>query len=571
MDIPFLSHFKDSIIQTFDDVKDRKNAELTRFWKAENAPEETLRALNKQGAGIFFSPNQFASGRRLQSECSGITAWYMENDTLSKDEQFKNVVSCPLAPSFIVESKNSLHLYWLAADASFEKFQTIEQGLCEYFQGDPAVKSIERVLRVPGFNHCKDPETPFEIGIIEQNPELVYTQEEMLAAFPAKEKDSFTDPKYDIKEYLGGVGEMRNETASSLFGHLFSIKQADERMIWEIGLLWNQKNNPPLPEKELFSVFSSIKKRQDKRENLLKKENDERFEPVIASDCEDVLKMKLETPLTPFTWGSAFLDITFPPIEPGHHIVLFGQSGSGKTQFAMSMAKANASVPEVGKVLFLSLEMSSEQLLRNYILKKEGVSKAQYMRGDIPEDITRHLTDLENIEFIGAESGACTVGDIENIIEKHKYSLVFVDNLNKIDGKGDTELDTTQFVSSELLALTRKYKVPFVIIHHANKPTVLSKTDRQTRLVYRGAAGIRGSQKVTDDADVVLEIVRPLPEYLEYEKELVESEAVGEEHTSTVAGLWVYKDRDWGIREKVEMFYHQGCYYTLDEYETIIQ
>jgi hypothetical protein len=61
----FLKLFKDFVIQTFPDNKITNNdSSLTTFGKPQEYSWERLQKLNDSGAGIFFSVNQFAMGRR---------------------------------------------------------------------------------------------------------------------------------------------------------------------------------------------------------------------------------------------------------------------------------------------------------------------------------------------------------------------------------------------------------------------------------------------------------------------------------------------------------------------------
>lgn len=180
----FLSHFPDFCIQVFDDVEMRKDPKLAKCGKPSVFTKEQLQKWNKEGRGIFFSVNKAPTGERKKEHCAGINAWFAESDTLSAEEQWQRIIACPLEPSFVVRSKKSFHIYWLSTDGTKERFEEVQNGLIKYFDGDPAMKDIVRVLRVPGFNHMKDPANPFPVEIITANPELRYTEAEMLQAFP---------------------------------------------------------------------------------------------------------------------------------------------------------------------------------------------------------------------------------------------------------------------------------------------------------------------------------------------------------------------------------------------------
>lgn len=200
----FLKCFPKHYIQILDD-KSAKGAEphresLPELVKAGNPYVFTineLEELNKKGAGIFFSPNQF-SERRKKELCEGVNAWYMEIDGVSKEEQYKRLLKSPLNPSVIVESGNSYHAYWLAKDGTVENFEKIVRGLIKFFGADEACKDISRVLRIPGFYHNK--REPFMVRIDLADYHILYTESEMMEAFPYEEEKK-TCPIRDCGSY----------------------------------------------------------------------------------------------------------------------------------------------------------------------------------------------------------------------------------------------------------------------------------------------------------------------------------------------------------------------------------
>lgn len=67
-------------------------------------------------------------------------------------------------------------------DAEVSRFRPIQKALAEYFGGDPMCVNESRVMRVPGFFHCKL--EPVMVECVKFNPELRYTQTELVAAVP---------------------------------------------------------------------------------------------------------------------------------------------------------------------------------------------------------------------------------------------------------------------------------------------------------------------------------------------------------------------------------------------------
>ncbi len=144
---------------------------------------ETLRKHNAQNRGIFFVVNY---GGHEDSDITRINAQFVECDTLSLDEQLKQIEAFPLPPSIIVKTRKSLHTYWLVKNADVLRFRAIQKGLIQRFDGDKACVNESRVLRLPGFEHRKA--EPIMVECIRFNPELRYTQDELAAVLPDVEE-----------------------------------------------------------------------------------------------------------------------------------------------------------------------------------------------------------------------------------------------------------------------------------------------------------------------------------------------------------------------------------------------
>lgn len=133
-----------------------------------------LMAHNEANRGIFFVVN---SGGNSDRKINKINAQFFECDTLSLEEQMENISKFPLEPSIIVQTKKSLHVYFLIKNGKVEKFRDIQKKLAKHFNGDGSCINESRVMRVPGFYHCK--EDPVRVKCIKFNPNLFYTQEDL--------------------------------------------------------------------------------------------------------------------------------------------------------------------------------------------------------------------------------------------------------------------------------------------------------------------------------------------------------------------------------------------------------
>lgn len=140
----------------------------------------TLEQHNQQNRGIFFVVNY---GGQDDAAITRINAQFVECDDLSLEEQQKQIDAFPLKPSLIIRTRKSLHTYWFIKNGDVGRFRTIQKQLITHFDGDPMCVNESRVLRLPGFNHCK--EDPVKVECIYFHPEHRYTQDELANVLPA--------------------------------------------------------------------------------------------------------------------------------------------------------------------------------------------------------------------------------------------------------------------------------------------------------------------------------------------------------------------------------------------------
>ncbi|MGL4553343.1 MAG: DNA-primase RepB domain-containing protein, partial [Gemmataceae bacterium] len=170
----FLRHFPDCWIQYFDDGpgKDSSKALSTSDFD----PKEAARK-QKQGCGVFFSPNAF-DGLRRSGNLKRVQAVFVDLDLAgpgtggtrqSLGERLRRgleaLMASPLPPHVVVRTRNGLQAVWrvepLAPADGLVLFGEVEDLLVARFGADPAAKDVTRVLRLPGFLHLKDPDSPF--------------------------------------------------------------------------------------------------------------------------------------------------------------------------------------------------------------------------------------------------------------------------------------------------------------------------------------------------------------------------------------------------------------------------
>jgi AAA domain len=148
--------------------------------------QERLCKLNAT-RGLYFVVN---SGGDVDTEITRFNAWFVEDDSRPIEEQQRRLDAAPLPPSIRVETRQSVHAYWLIiGSCTTEEWRDIQHRLIAYFGGDEKIKNPSRVMRLPFFNHVHfDKESgklSFKRVVLKEfMSERRYTVAEMQAAFP---------------------------------------------------------------------------------------------------------------------------------------------------------------------------------------------------------------------------------------------------------------------------------------------------------------------------------------------------------------------------------------------------
>lgn len=166
----------------------------------------------QEGFGIFFTVNGFTGGKRTGETLTNLNGFFCDidypdklNKTADAVHMYKQDLLAELydsgcLPTYIVETKNGLHVYWLFKAPIFlntlnseqqEKLKVLyrdtEEAILKKFDGDPGAKDAARVLRVPGTMHQKDPNDMFEVKLIHATDEERFTFTELMDIFLKKE------------------------------------------------------------------------------------------------------------------------------------------------------------------------------------------------------------------------------------------------------------------------------------------------------------------------------------------------------------------------------------------------
>lgn len=162
------------------------------------------REYNAKGYGIFFAVHEMYNDVRCKDNVKKLRAWFVDIDYGEKEDMYNSLMSAPLEPSLIIETKRGYHCYWLADEtATVENFQKIEQMLIDKYGGDNNVKDFARIMRLPTYYHTKDKDDKFKIQIVHFKKKK-YSEAKMMLAFSKyekKQKRRYVNREVNVKEF----------------------------------------------------------------------------------------------------------------------------------------------------------------------------------------------------------------------------------------------------------------------------------------------------------------------------------------------------------------------------------
>jgi replicative DNA helicase len=178
--------------------------------------------------------------------------------------------------------------------------------------------------------------------------------------------------------------------------------------------------------------------------------------------------------------------------EPGQLVIVAGRPGMAKTALVANLAEHRA---RTHPVIFFTMEMSARELADRSLSYHESL---------LPRDeAAMHLMGLH---LIIDETPAITISHMRlrcrRMKRKHGLSLIVVDYLQLMRGKGENRTQEIGSISRGLKALAKEFNAPIIAVAQINRG-VENRTDRRPLL-----SDLRESGDIEADADIVMMLYR---------------------------------------------------------------
>lgn len=270
-------------------------------------------------------------------------------------------------------------------------------------------------------------------------------------------------------------------------------------------------NRTDMPDFTLNLAENGIQKIVENLGEEKKKTTSEIFMNLVNKVAEMKQNPKQTTGLAT---GFVNLDKITTGLQSGDLIIIAGRPSMGKTAFAMNIAE-NAILSQK-KTVFLSLEMSAEQLMLRLVSSISGVSLNGLKTGQMTdlEYYDKYIPSVEklgncleclNINEYTLQTAAGVRRECRKLQRSSGLDLIVIDYLQLMSSDSETDnrnLDLSRITRS-LKGLAKELGVPVILLSQLNR-------DNSRRVDKRPVlTDLRDSGSIEQDADLVIMLHRP--------------------------------------------------------------
>jgi replicative DNA helicase len=212
-----------------------------------------------------------------------------------------------------------------------------------------------------------------------------------------------------------------------------------------------------------------------------------------------------------FSTGFKELDEITSGLQRSDLIIVAGRPGTGKTSFALSVAR-HAAIRESAAVGIFSLEMTKEQLLERLLCGEAKVSlhrlRGGYVSASKWRDIAHAASRFQKAAVIIDDTPGASILEIRaksrRMAAQYGLDMIIVDYLQLVDAaiRADIREQEIAYISRSLKKLARELSVPVVAVSQLSRAVERRESKRPL------LSDLRESGALEQDADVVMFIYR---------------------------------------------------------------
>jgi replicative DNA helicase len=244
-----------------------------------------------------------------------------------------------------------------------------------------------------------------------------------------------------------------------------------------------QKNPVYLQKRKVDHIFDLIEDGAAKELAQLSENTEIAYLSEFEEDAMEYIKNGHR--YSGISTGYPDVDRLLGSFEPGELLTIGGDTGHGKSLFAMNIAQ-NVYMKEKKPVLMVNLELTRNQAVqRFYNLSGEEHDYAGIMVQRAPAVTYR---DIDVLMKKAKEEGAC---------------LVIIDHLHFFSRTADNTTQEISRIMKHFKECAVENNLPVILLSHVT-PTRIMNPDGSTKKVYKpGLHNLKGSSSIEQDSDMV--------------------------------------------------------------------
>lgn len=189
-------------------------------------------------------------------------------------------------------------------------------------------------------------------------------------------------------------------------------------------------------------------------------------------------------------------------VRKGHLWVIGGYTSTGKTMFALNLAKGL--IEKEKKVAFYSLEMTRVEIMERLLGIFTGMPSRKITKGDLDEFENKDLKealDFFNKNDLSVHGSKGTLNEILMSIKveimTRKIDCLFIDYGQLVATDDQSEYDTMRRISVELQTFAKQNKIPIILLSQISNESARNESP---------VIGFKGSGAIAASADLAIEL-----------------------------------------------------------------
>ena len=230
----------------------------------------------------------------------------------------------------------------------------------------------------------------------------------------------------------------------------------------------------------------------------------EELSSILSSTFDEIERRSMGEPLPVVKTGFLDLDRKLIGFKKKHLVILGGRAAMGKTAMAVALSLSAAS--QGSRVLFVSLEMTKQEISERMLSNLASVNSRNIQTGEIPLDrwdsLGTAISKLSNLEIIIDDTPRLPVIQIEDLALEHKADIVFVDHALKLDAPGRDDRERVVYITGFLKDMAKRIDAPVVLLSQINREVQKQSNKRPS------ISDLKQSGSLEEDADLILLMYR---------------------------------------------------------------